>query len=283
MVRNAKFAEYDATPRPGVAIGNDFKAGHMLPPHHHDRAQLVYGASGIMMVETEQGRWVVPPDRAVWIPGGMRHNLRMLSNVSTITIWVEPDRRRHLPANCQVVEISPLMRSLLNAAIDVEPEYDSEGRDGSLMTLLLHELARLPALPLSLNFPTHPRLAERCRAFLGNPGPHDTIEDWADALGMSRRTFTRLFRSETGMSFAEWRQQACLFAALPRLAANEPITQIAFDLGYESPAAFTTMFKRLQGVPPSQYFGGSSAGAEGMRASEVSDSAKIDLAQRRKN
>jgi AraC-like DNA-binding protein len=70
---------------------------------------------------------------------------------------------------------------------------------------------------------------------------------------MSRRTFTRLFRKETGLSFSAWRQQACLFAALPRLAANEPITRIAFDLGYESPAAFTTMFKRLQGVPPSHY------------------------------
>ena len=116
--------------------------------------QLVYGATGIMMVETQQGRWVVPPDRAVWIPGGMRHNLRMLSDVTTITIWVEPNRRWHLPEHCQVVEISPLMRSLLTAAIDVEPEYDRNGRDGSLMSLLLHELVRLPPLPLSLNFPT---------------------------------------------------------------------------------------------------------------------------------
>jgi AraC-like DNA-binding protein len=261
MVRNAKFAEYDSTPRPVVAIGNDFRAGHVLPPHHHDRGQLVYGASGILMVETAQGRWVVPPHRAVWIPARMRHSLRMLTDVTTITIWIDPAPRWHLPDRCQVVEVSQLMRSLLTAAIDVEPEYDQKGRDGSLMSLLLHELARLPALPLSLDFPTHPRLAERCRAFLNDPGPHDTIETWSAALGMSRRTFTRLFKRETGLSFAAWRQQACLFAALPRLAANEPITQIAFDLGYESPAAFTTMFKRLQGVPPSQYFAGSGFGA----------------------
>src|SRR5262249_43007447 len=144
--------------------------------------------------------------------------------------------------------------NLMTEAVDVAPEYDSDGRDGMLMSLLLHELARLPSLPLSLNFPAHAGLAERCRAFLADPTPHDTIEDWSDALGMSRRTFTRLFRNETGMSFAAWRQQACLFAALPRLAANEPITQISLDLGYDSPAAFATMFKRLQGVPPSQYF-----------------------------
>jgi AraC-like DNA-binding protein len=254
MVRNARFAEYALTPRPVVAIRNDFHVGHVLPPHHHDRAQLVYGATGMMMVETQQGRWVVPPDRAVFIPGGMQHNLRMLTAVTTITIWVEPEKKFCLPTGCQVVEISPLMRSLLMAATEVEPEYDAKGRDGVLMSLILHELVRLPALPLSLNFPTHKRLAERCRHFLNNPGPHDTIEDWSDALGMSRRAFTRLFKNETGLSFASWRQQACLFAALPRLAANEPVTQIALDLGYESPAAFTTMFKRLQGVPPSHYF-----------------------------
>jgi AraC-like DNA-binding protein len=70
---------------------------------------------------------------------------------------------------------------------------------------------------------------------------------------MNRRRFTRLFRRETGMSFAEWRQQACLSAALPRLAVGEPITTIALDLGYEGPANFSTMFKRALGVSPSRY------------------------------
>jgi AraC-like DNA-binding protein len=196
---------------------------------------------------------VVPPDRAVWIPSGIRHDLLMLSDVTCVAVWVEPDCGVDLPTNCQVMEMSDLMRSLLMVAVDIEPEYDRHGRAGQVMTLLLHELKILPTLPRCLKFPRNPRLVERCQKFLLDPRPHDTIEIWSDALGMSRRTFTRLFRKETGQSFASWRQQACLFAALPRLAANEPITRIAFDLGYESPAAFTTMFKRLQGVPPSLY------------------------------
>lgn len=207
-----------------------------------------------MMVGTEQGRWVVPTERAVWIPAGIRHELRMLSAVTTVTVWVEPEPKLQLPQTCQVLEVSPLMRSLLMAAIDVDPEYERHGRDGLVMNLLLHELNRLPTLPLRLELPKHERLAQRCRDFLREPKPHETIEMWSDALGMSRRTFTRLFKKETGLSFAAWRQQACLFAAIPRLAAREPITKIALDLGYDSPAAFTTMFRRLQGVPPSQYF-----------------------------
>lgn len=259
-MRNAQFAEYDATPRPVVAICNDFESGHVLPAHSHRHAQLVYGASGIMMVATEQGRWIVPPDHAVWIPGGIRHDLRMVTAVTTVTLWVQPSATHGLSGSCQVLEISTLMRSLLTAAIDIEPEYDRDSRAGLIMSLMLQELKLLPSLPLCLKFPQHEKLAERCRAFLLEPRPHDTIEIWSEALGMSRRTFTRLFRRETGLSFAAWRQQACLFASLPRLAGGEPITRIALDLGYESPAAFTTMFKRLQGVPPSLYF--SDAGEE---------------------
>ena len=96
-------------------------------------------------------------------------------------------------------------------------------------------------------------MAELCHRFLERPDASATIDLWADALAMNRRRFTRRFRNETGMSFAEWRQQACISVALPRLAAGVAVTAIALDLGYESPAAFATMFKRLVGVAPSQY------------------------------
>ena len=127
--------------------------------------------------------------------------------------------------------------------------------DESETAATLVELSRAPVIPLAAPFPQSPALAAKCRAFLEAPSPHDTIDNWADDLGMGRRAFTRAFRRETGMSFAEWRQQACVLVALPRLAAGEQVTAIALDLGYESPAAFATMFKRLLGVAPSRYQG----------------------------
>ena len=69
-------------------------------------------------------------------------------------------------------------------------------------------------------------------------------------------SLTRAFRRETGLSLSTWRQQACLFTALPRLADGEAVTSVALDLGYESVAAFTTMFKRMLGAPPRGYFEG---------------------------
>ncbi len=57
------------------------------------------------------------------------------------------------------------------------------------------------------------------------------------------------------MSFVAWRQQACLLSALPELAAGRSVTEVAMDLGYENPAAFTIMFKRAFGMPPLAYLG----------------------------
>jgi AraC-like DNA-binding protein len=253
MVRNTSVEAFDDVPRPVIALGNDYPDGHQIPPHHHRRSQLLYGASGVVMVTTAQGTWVMPPQRGMWIPGGIVHQVRMLGAVSTHSVYLEPAAATFMSDRCQVVGISPFMRSLMLEAVDVPVAYDPDSRAGALMALLQHEMRQLPVLPLALPFPAHAALAAHCRRFLAHPTPHETIDDWSGALGISRRAFTRLFRRETGLSFASWRQQACLFAALPRLVAGEPVTAIAIDLGYDNPAAFSTMFKRVLGSSPRNY------------------------------
>jgi AraC-like DNA-binding protein len=179
----------------------------------------------------------------------------MVGAVSMQSLYVEPHAIAGMPTNCQVVGISAFMRSLMTEALDLPLEYDLKGRAGTLMDLIHHEMQRLPALPLSLKYPAHGPLAVRCRRFVQHPNVHEAIHDWCEALSMSRRTFTRLFRRETGLSFVAWRQQACLLCAMPRLAAGEPVTTVAIDIGYENPAAFTLMFKKAFGMPPLTYLG----------------------------
>ena len=152
--------------------------------------------------------------------------------------------------------ISRFMRALISEALELPLLYDLAGRAGALMTPIHHELHHLPVLPLSLPLPRREDLAKHCRAFLKAPTAHVAIEEWCAALGMSRPNFTRVFRQETGLSFAAWRQQACLVAVLPRLAAGETVTSVAMALGYENPNAFTSMFKRLLGVPPRRFLEG---------------------------
>jgi len=243
----------DHVARPLIAIGHDYPDSYELAEHRHRRSQFLYAATGVMAVSTPNGSWVAPPERAVWIPAGTPHSVRMVGAVQTRSVLIEPGECTGRGDECQVVGVSPLVRHLLGAAADVPPEYDVSGRDGLVMRLLLAEIERAPSIPLAVPFPTHTVLARRCHAFLERPNAAATIDEWAGEMAMNRRSFTRLFRRETGMSFAEWRQQACLSVALPKLAAGEAITSIAYDLGYDGPGNFSTMFKRMLGVAPSRY------------------------------
>jgi AraC-like DNA-binding protein len=256
MARDISIETVDDAPRLVVALGNDYPAGHVIAPHSHRRGQLLSSMTGTLVVATPRGTWVMPPQRGMWIPPQTVHDVRAIGAVSLQSLYLEPQAAIGLPAFCQVVGISAFMRNLISEALNLPLLYDLAGRGGALMSLIAHEMRQLPVLPLALPFPRRPDLARRCQAFLRQPRAHEEIGDWCADLGMSRRHFTRMFRQETGLSFVEWRQQACLVAALPRLAAGEAVTSVAMALGYDNPAAFTAMFKRLLGVPPRGYLAG---------------------------
>jgi AraC-like DNA-binding protein len=253
MVRHARAAQYEDVPRPVVAVGNDYPADHAHPPHQHRRAQLLHAMTGTMVVTTGQGCWVVPPQQGLWIPGGVRHGFLMIGNVITRSVYVEPVAARGMPAQCRVLELSALLRQLLIEAVDVSVAYEEGSRAAAIMNLLLLELRAARSHALAVSFPAGVKLAALCRDFLREPSARATIGDWARELAMSRRAFTRLFRRETGLSFAEWRRQAAVLQAVERIAGGEAITTIAHDLGYGSSAAFSSMFRRVLGVPPRRY------------------------------
>lgn len=247
------FSDPDQNPRPMVALGRQYPPSFELAEHSHRRSQFLYAARGVMVVSTPHGAWVAPPERGVWIPGGTPHAVKMVGVVHTRSVLIEPRQCRSASRACEVVAVSPLLRQLLLEAFDVPAEYDPASRDGLLVRLLMAEIDRAAPEGFAVPFPAHPALSRLCQAFLLAPDAVAPIDAFADQLAMNRRTFTRLFRRETGLSFGEWRQRACLSVALPRLAAGEAVTTVALDLGYEGAGNFSTMFKRLTGQPPSAY------------------------------
>ncbi|WP_315924387.1 helix-turn-helix transcriptional regulator [Mesorhizobium sp. SP-1A] len=242
---------------PIVALPSEYPDGYEVREHRHSRSQLLHALTGVVLVKTRYGRWMVPPDHAMWIPAGIEHAVEMLGNVSMRSVYVQPDAIDGLPAQLRVVGVGDLMRSLIVEAVALPDEPPLPPRATLLLNLLLHEIPGMPERPLGLPFPADPRIAALCRHFVAEPSPHATIDDWARQAGMSRRTFTRTFQRQTGLSLSTWRQQALLFAALPRLAEGEPVTSVALDLGYDSVPAFTTMFKRMLGTSPRSYLSGS--------------------------
>ena len=254
-MRDACIEDVDHMRLPIIVIGNSFPHGHLIPPHYHRRGQLISSATGVIVLTTHAGTWVMPPHRGLWIPPATEHRVRAIGVVNTQSLYLEPDAIPQLPKCCQVVGISPFMRSLLTEAVNLPVNYGAESRASAVMELIRHELRQMPILPLSLPYPSHSALAARCRDFAQQPNAHETIDEWSSALGMSRRAFTRLFKQETGLSFMAWRQQACLMYAMPRLIAGDAVTMVALDLGYENPASFSTMFKRVFKSAPLAYLG----------------------------
>lgn len=232
----------------------DYPAGHVVQPHWHERGQLVYAAHGVMVVGAEGGRWVVPPSRGLWMPAGIVHEVRAIGVLHMRSLYVHPDAAPQLPTRPQVVGISPLLRELIVAAVRVRPPYAPGSRDGRLMQLLLDELQAVPSLPLHLPTPSDAQLKTICARLVEQPDDASTLDDWAARLDIDAKTIQRRFARDTGMTFGQWRQQARLLRALEQLAHGEKVVDVALSLGYDSPGAFATMFKRQFGLTPSTFF-----------------------------
>ncbi|WP_329914573.1 helix-turn-helix transcriptional regulator [Stenotrophomonas sp. SMYL86] len=249
--------------RPVTCRARHYKPGTHIAPHRHRRHQLVFAMSGLMVVRADGGRWVVPSTRAIWVPAGMAHAVDCIAEVHMRSLYVEPDFAPQLPDEAFAVQVAPLLRELLLAASLIESAHVDDSRDGRVVRLLLDELHRMDVLPLHLPSPTDPRLQRICQHIQKHPGDDATLQDWAQALQVDVKTIQRHFASELGMTFGQWRQQARLLAAMERLAVGEKVIDVALAMGYDSPSAFTSMFKRQLGQTPAAFFRLSPAGPAG--------------------
>jgi AraC-like DNA-binding protein/mannose-6-phosphate isomerase-like protein (cupin superfamily) len=249
----ARANDYMSVPRAVVVLARDLPPAHEIDWHSHPRFQLVYAARGVMTVDTRDATWVVPPQRAVWMPPTVEHRLKASGVVELRSLYVRQDAAARMPKTCEVLEVTPLLRELIVRATDLPLEYDQRGPAGRVMRLLLDELAGLARLPYHLPVPRVAPLAAICRRLLDAPDQVATLPEIASQEGLSSRTLARHFRRHTGMTFAEWRRRARLLRALGWIAEGRPILEVAMELGYDSPSAFSALFRRELGAPPSQF------------------------------
>ena len=258
--------DLDDPGRPVVAHASDNPGPHHFPFHHHLRAQLVYAVAGVMTVSTAEGTWVVPPHQAVWVPPGVRHDVRSATSLAMRTLYIHPAATEGLPRTCCVVTVPPLLRELILTAVTLPERYGPDGPEARLMAIIPDQLRRLEPEPLHLPIPADRRLSAITDALTDHPADGRSLADWARSAGASERTLARLFRRETGMTFGAWRQRLRLLTAISWLAEGRSVTSVAFDLGYESPSAFVAMFRRELGAPPTRYLRAARSGEAGAAA-----------------
>lgn len=264
-ITHADFASAPENPVAGdpqravVTRRSTYAAGHRIEPHWHARAQFIFAVAGTMRVRTARHVWIVPPTRALWIPARTVHEVQMYGVVQMRSLYVNDRASAGMPASCVVLDVTPLLKELIVRAVALPPDYDEQGDDGLLMRLVMAEVRRLPICALDLPLPASKDLMQLCERLLGDLSARRPCERDASELQTSTRTLYRRFLRETGITFARWKQQARLLESIRRLAQGAPVTGVALDLGYESPAAFSAMFRRSLGVAPRAF----TAGAEG--------------------
>ena len=232
----------------------DYPHGHNVPWHFHEWDQLVYASHGVMTVRTEEGSWVVPAQRAVWIPAKTSHGIRMSGRVCMRTLYLKPHLGHGLPGRCEVVNVSPLLRELILHACEM-PALSKKRRDHAhLASIILDQLKAAECVPLQLPEPVDQRSLRVARTLLDDPSDQRRLQELCDRVGANKRTIERLFLMETRMTFGKWRQQLRLLHALRLLAEGTKITQVALEAGYSTPSAFISMFRKTLGTTPGRYF-----------------------------
>lgn len=248
-------AKAHAPQRPVAVFALDFAAGQSTGEHSHPFGQLVHAASGVMRVHTRDGTWVVPPQRAVWVPPGLPHTVAMVTAVAMRTVYVVPGVWPQAPASACVVEVAPLLRELILGALAMPRPYPLGGKEERLIGVLVDQVAFRAVVPLHLPNVRSERLRRIAAALTAAPHDRRPLGQWAKGSGASSRTLARAFVRETGLSFGAWRAQLRLLCALEWLAAGRSVTDVALTLGYDSVSAFITKFKRHLGTTPARYFG----------------------------
>jgi AraC-like DNA-binding protein/quercetin dioxygenase-like cupin family protein len=236
-----------------IVTSSIFQAGDVFARHTHDEGQFAFAVTGGISMFTDSGNWIVPAQRAIWVPPNISHEMHMHGAVTMLNAFIDQGAAKtaDLPPHCQAFGVSALLSHLFDASLAL-PQGATQRR-AKLVALLLDELARMPRLPLNVPLPQDPRIARACRRLLEAPTQATSIDDMAALANMSRRTFTRQFRETTGVSFVVWRRQVCILEALSRLSQGASVKDVTVDLGYSSTSAFCATFREMLGEPPIRY------------------------------
>ncbi len=246
-MRSIRAEDYQDVPRAVAVMPKTFAAGARTERHFHPRAQLLYATAGLMMATAEDGTWVVPEGHALWIPPRLPHAVAMHGEVAMCTAYLAVEAIAGFSARARVIEVSALLAAALAALTEEPVLYDEAGRGGHLAALVLDEIGRAPETKLTLPLPSDARLRRVCLGLIDAPATAFDLDAWAERAGLSRRTLTRGFRRETGLSFGQWRARARVVRALALAADGQAPRQVAASVGYRSLQALRGRTGKLVG------------------------------------
>ncbi len=229
--------------------------GFSVHRHMHPRAQLTLCFDGLVRVEIGEDTWFIPDRHGIWIPSGMSHQLsaRSPAELQNFYLHPRPAGRSGLPDKPTVVRATPLLRGIARRLAPEVVDRLSPAQYRRLVWVALDEMSRLERPDLRLPGGRDPRLAKVMEHLLASPEDSQGLARLAQQAGTSERTLARLFKSETGLNWRDWRARMRFMLALEGLEMGQSSTALAARLGYSNTSAFVASFRRHFGMPPSAW------------------------------
>jgi len=239
--------------KPIKVVNRSIPINAIVKKHQHSWGQFIYANKGVLSVVTDIDRHIVPPEQGVWITPNISHEVTALTHVELTSFYLGQTMQSKMPKSCSVLAVNPFLKALIVEAKDTKSDYCFADTDGLLLRLLIEKLALAPKVELQLPSPHDKRLLTMLSMIQKDPANRYGLTEWGKILGASSRTLSRLFKAETGMPYNKWRQRLNVQIAIRKISAGESIATTASDLGYESPSAFSYMFREVTGNTPSFY------------------------------
>jgi AraC-like DNA-binding protein len=236
-----------------TTLGYDYPSGFQIPEHFHAEDQLVFASQGVMTVKTDQGVWVVPPLKAVWIPSGTVHAIGISGQVRMRTLYFAKGFIRNYSSKCTVMHVSSLMRELILYACKKNHYSTKIMREKYFIEVIVEHLRIQSKIPMQIPLPSDQRALRFAKQLLSNPKDQRSVKEICADMGLGVRTIERIFEIETSLSVGRWRQQLRIIHAAEMVAAGIKVTSIALDVGYNSPSAFISAFKKVMNCTPGQF------------------------------
>ena len=128
-VNRRDFAQ-ERVDRPLAAFVRDYPDAGSTGWHDHGRAQLIYATAGVMRVATEAAGYVLPPGRALLVPAGLPHEVRIEGRLTMRALFLRDDisawgaRRMQRGAAMR----PPTLKQLVDSNIDACMQRTSQVR-----------------------------------------------------------------------------------------------------------------------------------------------------------
>ena len=229
----------------------DLHRGRRFAEHDHTEHQLAWAPDGVLTVEIGDQFWILPPTLALWIPAGVTHATSATRPTSMAGLYFAPQSCPITWSDPTVIVVRPLLRDLI---LHLEDRSLSAATRAHTEAVVCDLFRPVSVTTVHVPMPVDARAAEVANGVIARPADGRSVESWANEVGASVRTLSRLFTTETAMTFTQWRTHVRMRAALGHLADGMAIKSVAREVGYATTSAFVETFHRVTGQTPGAYF-----------------------------